>query len=94
MTNKNDVGSVEINGDTKTVEHWYPRTGDNPKFIEIELMDVRAADNLRVSYDYKRDGWVIEQQQSKISGICSDKGEWKEMYFAEAWALEEEESYD
>ena len=53
-------------------------------------MDVRAADNIRISYDYDRDGWVVEQ--SSIFEWDADDEEcdedWQEVAFVKAWERE------
>jgi hypothetical protein len=82
--------NAERGGDALHVDIWYPRT-DNPiKAIEVGLMDVRAADDIRIEYDFVRDGWVIKQAQVFEWGadkeICDPQ--WKEVAFVEAWASE------
>lgn len=75
---------------TKQVELWYPRVNGNPEYIEIDLSDVRAADGIRVSYDFDRDGWRIEQA-SKFEFAAEDKvcdPDWQEVAFVQAWARE------
>ncbi|MBW2106964.1 MAG: hypothetical protein JRI26_13340 [Deltaproteobacteria bacterium] len=44
------------------IDLWYPdvETAD-VKMLTIGLMDVRASDDIRISYDKKRDGWKIEK---------------------------------
>jgi hypothetical protein len=43
---------------------YYPNAvGNNYKAVQVELCDVRAADGIRISYDFDRDGWKIEQAQ-------------------------------
>ncbi len=68
----------------------YPRSEDSPKFIRVDLVDVRAADAIRISYDFKRDGWVIEQasvfEWSGDDPECDMK--WKEAAFCKAWQFE------
>lgn len=59
---------------------WYPRLEKNPTSILVELFDVRAADNLIVSYDYERDGWVIAR------GLNPDR----EVAFIRSWEEFEE----
>lgn len=66
----------------KFVELSYPRVEGNVTHLEIDLVDVRASDGLRVSYDFDRDGWIIEQP------INVDEDTWKEVFFAKSWALE------
>lgn len=40
-------------------ELWYPRQPGRKDKIQIGLIDVRAANDIVVMYDFKRDGWVI-----------------------------------
>jgi hypothetical protein len=79
-------GQCLIRGDTVHIDHWYPEANGNPKFIEVNLMHVRASDGIRISYDFMRDGWAIEQPVS-LSG-----GTWQEVAFAQSWSLEKPES--
>ena len=87
-----DVTDVCVNGDTASLELWYPGIRD-VKFLKIGLMDVRAADDIRVSYDFERDGWKIEQA-SRFSWTCEDDAcdpDWQEVAFVQAWARKETE---
>jgi hypothetical protein len=48
----------------KRVDLWYPRnpgprTADEPTSVRISLMDVRAADDLIIDYDFDRDGYRV-----------------------------------
>lgn len=70
------------------IELWYPRNEDTQTHLIIDLMEVRAADPIRVSYDFDRDGWVIEQSKETET---SDDWDWKEVAFIQAWAREEED---
>jgi len=73
--------------DTATVDLEYPRSNEI-KFIEVGLCDVRAADSIRISYDFKRDGYKIEQAsifEWNGDDIESDP-DWKEVAFVQAWA--------
>lgn len=76
--------------DTPTVQLWYPRLPGMAKHIEIELSDVRAADSIRVSYDFGRDGWKIEQASTFSwdgdDDVCDP--DWQEVAFIQAWARE------
>lgn len=69
------------------VDLEYPRNQDI-QCIEINLVDVRAADGIRIQYDFERDGWSISQAQvfSWDAGdtICDPK--WKEVAFIDGWA--------
>lgn len=77
-----NVSLVEESGEEIVmVELYYPRNEGNEKAVEVGLVDVRAADSIRVRYDFDRDGWVILQD--------STKGEdWQEVAFVEAWGRE------
>lgn len=78
-----------MNKDTKYVDLEYPKCSDI-KYIQIGLVDVRAADDIRISYDYDRDGWKIEQasifEWEAGDTICDP--DWQEVAFVEAWARE------
>lgn len=69
------------------------RTEEQPQAIEIHLTDVRAADPIRVTYDYDRDGWVIEQAtrfEWEPDDTECDPG-WREAAFCAAWQFKERE---
>ncbi|MFB6375414.1 MAG: hypothetical protein ABEN55_20375 [Bradymonadaceae bacterium] len=79
-------------GDDKQVDLEYPKLDDNPDAITIALLSVRAADDLRVEYDFERDGWSI-QQAARFSWDSMEAAEeigpqWKEVAFVQAWARE------
>lgn len=79
--------------DTLSVDFFYPRANDSGTKItkiKIGLVDVRAADDILIEYDFDRDGYVIKQA-TKFSwdekdGIC-DPG-WKEAAFVPAFQFE------
>ena len=82
---------ARIVGDTVCVDLWYPRNDDSQvKHVQVGLMDVRAADDIRVSYDFDRDGWKIEQasvfQWAADDEVCDPC--WKEVAFIQAWSQE------
>lgn len=69
--------------DTFEVGLFYPRC--NPcQFIEVSLMDLRAADDVRLSFDFERNGWKIEQPTKWAEGESADRG-WTEVAFVPAW---------
>lgn len=73
------------------IDLWYPDVPSNKikKFV-IGLMDVRAADDIRISYDKDRDGWKIEQA-STFEWKWGDKIcdlDWQEVAFVQAWGRE------
>ena len=79
--------------DTKYIELSYPRCKDQAKYIKVDLMDVRAADGIRISYDFDRDGWVIEQASNFAwKGLSMEEcdRDWKEVAFVQAWGREQE----
>lgn len=71
---------------------WYPRCeGPRIREVQVGLMDVRAADDIRISYDFERDGWVIKQAvtyEAPWDGPEDGEEEWREVAFVKAWALE------
>jgi hypothetical protein len=83
-------------GTTRQLNLWYPRVAENPKFVELGLIDVRAADSICISYDFERDGWKIEQasvfEWAADDKVC-DPG-WKEVAFVQAWGLQPENACD
>ena len=87
------VETLSVDGTTRRIDLWYPRIEGNPAFVEVGLMDVRAADSIRVSYDFERDGWKVEQA-STFEWDVNDKvcdPDWKEVAFIQAWARERPE---
>lgn len=82
---------VKHEGKGVAVDLWYPRLDDSPcAEVRIGLMDVRAADGIRVHYDFDRDGWVIRQERMVEimggNGVASkDPEEWVEVAFVPAW---------
>ena len=65
----------------------YPGIDGNASYIRIGLCHVRAADDIRVSYDFERDGWKIEQPLP-----LDDNGlpRWRESAFLPAWQYEKD----
>lgn len=58
-------GRPWISEDGKTVhaELWYPRNADSTDAVQVGLVDIRAADDLVIRYNFDRDGWVIHQDR-------------------------------
>lgn len=72
------------------VDLWYPRNEGMPDSIQVGLVDVRAADDLLVRYDFERDGWVV-LQASRFSWSDDDTEcdpDWQEVAFLKAWGRE------
>lgn len=63
-----DPGASEIH----YVDLFYPRQNPGEKVV-ISLVDVRAADDLVVTYDFDRDGYVLTMNDTEVG-------------FVEAWA--------
>jgi hypothetical protein len=86
------VKEIIVTKDTVHVDVWYPRTPTNQKYVCVGLMDVRSSDDIRISYDFGRDGWIIEQASvfhwSADDTVCDPK--WKEVAFIQAWSLLDE----
>jgi hypothetical protein len=71
------------NGDELHLDLFYPRSEDNIKHFVIGLEDIRAAQSIRVSYDFERDGWKIEKATKfewGVNDLVCDP-EWKEVAF-------------
>ena len=67
----------------------YPRCRKEDHII-VELMDIRAADSLRIEYDFERDGWVIKQ--ARRCSWADDEPideQWTEVAFIDSWAIME-----
>jgi hypothetical protein len=65
----------------------YPRSSDNPDTVQVDLCDVRAADGIRVKYDFSRDGWLVLQGRQARPGEVGDdwRDDWTEKAFVPAW---------
>lgn len=66
----------------------YPEIYDEKKrdFIQISLTHTRAADDLRIEFSSKRDGWVILQEIIHTTeGHYVGQGVWKEVAFIDTW---------
>lgn len=78
--------------DTVEVEFLYPRS-NQIKYIEVGLCDVRASDNIRISFDFDRSGWKIEQSYFneiyKENYIEASENIWEEVGFFPNWNLED-----
>ena len=83
-----DWEPIESKYEVPHVGLWYPRSDGSAKVLEIELLDVRAADSLQVSYDFDRDGWVVKQARFFEWDDDDDECDpgWQEVAFIKAWA--------
>ena len=78
-------------GSEMHIDLWYPDVdGSEIKSLVVGLIDIRATDEIRISYDKQRDGWKIEQASTFI-WECDDSEcdpDWQEVAFVKAWARE------
>jgi hypothetical protein len=76
MMRRDLVGFVDTNRIFDvSVSLFYPECPDRPKALVLGLVDVRCAEDIRISYDYDRNGWKIEREASRTVN------EWKEVAF-------------
>lgn len=73
--------------DDLRVDLEYPRSPGRAPAVEVNLVDTRAADGLRIAYDFDRDGWVVQQPVTRFVDVGEDTTEWREVGFFKAWAL-------
>jgi len=90
-----DVTDVAVWGDTAHIDLWYPKIEGRPKFIKVGLVDTRAADGVRLHYDFERDGFVVEQPKPHL--VCKgdyyeDIDEWIEVGFFRSWRFNDREN--
>ncbi len=78
----------DCGGDALVVDLWYPQQDGQPKYIDLGLVDVRASDGIRISYDFERDGWVIEQPR-KQGQLEEYDPQWKEVSFVQSWGRDD-----
>lgn len=84
--------AIKARANVLWVDMEYPR--NNPiNTVEIHMQCVRAADGVRVSYDFERDGWKIEQAStfSWAAGDTVCDSDWREVAFIQAWGREKPE---
>lgn len=85
------LSQVAVSEDAIHADLWYPRSENRVKAIVVGLVDVRAADDIRVTYDFDRDGWKIEQAsafQWELDDPNCGNPDWQEVAFVKAWARE------
>lgn len=80
------LAETRIKGNTIYAEIWYPRS-EPVKYVDIDLIDIRASAGIRVSYDFERDGWRIERP-TVFKWECSDPvcdPKFVEVAFVNSW---------
>lgn len=64
----------------------YPRADGRPKSVHVHLVDVRAADALKIEFDFDRDGWSIRMDRTRDVGYSAELvRENEEVAFVPAW---------
>ena len=66
---------------------WYPRNDGGIATVELELVDVRASDGIRVTFDFDRNGWSVKQPVT-VTDEENEYQEWIEVHFAKSYALD------
>ena len=85
---------VVRSGEVVEVEMLYPRSDGHPKIVEVGIECVRAADSIRVTYDFDRDGYAILQASTfewDADDLTCD-ADWQEVAFVQAWGRQREAS--
>lgn len=83
--------------DPVKVNLFYPRNDENPEVIDITLFDVRAANSIRLNFDFDRSGWSIKsdlydpddewwlRSQEELDAESEKDPEYHEVAFIPAW---------
>ena len=72
--------------DTVVLDLLYPNV-NKIKYLEFDQESVRASDGIRISYDYTRDGYKIEQRSDR-----ENWSGWIEVAFIQSWGSFPEKS--
>ena len=87
MNKQQILDDAKVHGRVLDLELWYPRQEGQIDTLEVGLCDVRAADSIRIRYDFDRDGWAIQQastfQWEYGDEVCD--ADWQEVAFIQAW---------
>jgi hypothetical protein len=93
MSEQMILTEARLEGDTCHIDLWYPSVEGSVKYLDIGLIAVRASDGIRVSYDFDRDGWKIEQPsvfkwapEDKVCDLA-----WREVAFVQSWQFDKQE---
>jgi hypothetical protein len=66
---------------------------DEKSIIEVSLNHVRAANDIRIEYDFERDGYKILTQyvkEDENGEIIEVDEKWTEVAFIDAWCVRED----
>ncbi|KQO69522.1 hypothetical protein ASF22_02625 [Methylobacterium sp. Leaf87] len=89
---------VARSGDELHVDLTYPPRSDaenrgQVRYLVFDQESVRASDGIRISYDYDRDGYKIEQASTfsweADDTVCDQ--DWQEVAFIQAWGRQRPE---
>ncbi len=83
-------GNINNKPIDERIDWIHPGIYDEKSHIVLGLCHTRATDDIRISYDSERDGWVIEQS-SIFEWPIEDKTcdpDWQEVAFIQAWGRE------
>lgn len=82
---------ISDRGKVANIEIQYPRNGEFSE-VKVGICDVRAADSIRVRYDFERDGYSILQASNfdypQENPIPENWEDWQEVAFIRAWGRE------
>lgn len=71
---------------TCEVDIWYPPRNEPSTQVCVGLVDVRAAGDVTIEFDFKRDGWVIRMDRvAEGDGWVNVLEEKAEVAFLPAW---------
>lgn len=77
--------TAEVERGEFVVSLWYPqRDGAETATVTVDLMDVRAARDIKIRYDFDRDGYVISAQSGEPNEMTSETP-YTEVAFVAAW---------
>jgi len=83
--NEKNFRTIEAKENT-VVEWMYPEIYDKPDVLLISLFHTRATDGIFISFDAKRDGWVIQQEEIlERKGFTCSSGIFHEVAFIPSW---------
>ena len=82
---QNIVDEICESDDHLHFDLYYPQHSSIKNFI-VGLMDTRATDEIRISFNHERNGWVIEQPTVSQWEVGEEPDPvWKEVAFINPW---------
>lgn len=83
---------IDAQGPIPCIDLWYPGPdNENPVEIQVGLSHVRAADDVRIKFDFARNEWVI----SRLFAVKGPDGRpedwvWRETHALDAYVDEDD----